>query len=142
MTISQNGSISRSTRKAATPLDAGTIAEVARIFSVLAEPTRLQMLQLLRQGPLYVSDLVARLGAKQANVSKQLGVLHQAGLVGRERDGIQVRYFIAEPMIFELCGLVCDKLRRDAEARLSGLEGHPRSAARQGAPPQPHRNVR
>jgi hypothetical protein len=43
-------------------------------------------------------------------------------VVGRERDGLSVRYFIDEPLIFELCSLVCGKLRRDAEARVAALQ--------------------
>jgi DNA-binding transcriptional ArsR family regulator len=103
------------------PLEESAVGDVARVFADLGEPTRLTILQHLGQGPLYVSELVERVGGKQANVSKQLGILHQAGLVGRERDGIQVRYFIADPMIFDLCDLVCGKLRREAEARIQAL---------------------
>ncbi len=96
---------------------------VAGLFAVLAEPTRLGLLQELRSGPLPVGDLVAALGAKQANVSKQLGVLFAAGFVSRERHGNTVRYFIADPIVFELCEIVCGKLRRDAERDYKALGG-------------------
>ena len=96
-------------------LDRDQLEGVARLFQVLAEPTRLEILQQLREAPSSVGDLVAALQAKQANVSKQLGVLHDAGLVQRRRDGSQVFYSIREPMIFDLCGLVCKKLQRDAQ---------------------------
>lgn len=108
---------------AATTLDRNSLETVARLFGVLAEPTRLEILQALRASPLSVSALVGVLGAKQANVSKQLGVLHAAGLLWRERDGNVVNYGIAEPMIFDLCELVCGKLRRDAERQLDALGG-------------------
>jgi len=88
---------------------------VAGQFGVLAEPTRLAILQSLREGGRSVGELVVELEAKQANISKQLGVLYAAGLVGRERHGNEVHYSIRDPMIFELCELVCGKLRRDAE---------------------------
>lgn len=68
-----------------------------------------------------MSELVERLGAKQANVSKQLGLLHGAGLLGRERDGAQVRYFVSDPMVAELCDAVCAKLQRDARAMVTAL---------------------
>ena len=90
---------------------------VARMFNALAEPTRLRILQSLQAGPLAVGQIVEETGAKQANVSKQLGILHAAGLVSRERNGNIVRYYISESMIFELCGLVCAKIQRDAEAQ-------------------------
>lgn len=103
-------------------LEGPILSSVAGVFSVLSEPTRLQILQLLGEGPLSVSEIVSTLEMKQANVSKQLGILSQAGLVGRERDGSSVRYSITEPMIFELCDLVCGKLRKDAEARIASLK--------------------
>ncbi len=107
-------------------LDRGSLEAVARLFAVLAEPTRLAILQELKEGPRAVSELGERLGAKQANISKQLGILHAAGLLARARDGNLVRYSVAEPMIFELCELVCGKLRRDAERQLDALGAGPK----------------
>jgi DNA-binding transcriptional ArsR family regulator len=51
---------------------------------------------------------------KQANVSRHLAELHDHRLVKRERNGMSVRYEIADPMIFSLCNLVCGKMERDA----------------------------
>jgi DNA-binding transcriptional ArsR family regulator len=88
---------------------------VARLFVVLSEPSRLVLLQALHGGPLTVGELVEVSGMKQANVSKHLGVLHDHHLVKREREGISVRYEIADPMIFSLCNLVCGKMERDTK---------------------------
>lgn len=88
---------------------------VARLFAVLSEPSRLVLLQALHAGPLTVSQLVDACRMKQANVSKHLGVLHDHHLVKREREGISIRYEIADPMIFALCNLVCGKMARDAK---------------------------
>jgi DNA-binding transcriptional ArsR family regulator len=98
-----------------TRLTAEQLAAVARLFQTLAEPFRLALLQELKAGPRTVGELVAALDAKQANVSKQLAALHDAGLLARDRDGNFIRYSIADAMVFDLCGLVCGKLRRDAE---------------------------
>ena len=97
------------------------IEEVARLFEILAEPSRLMLLQNLQEGPQTVTALVEATGMKQANVSKQLGVLHQARLVGREREGNFVRYTILDPMIFELCSLVCGKMQRDTRTLLARI---------------------
>jgi DNA-binding transcriptional ArsR family regulator len=91
------------------------VEAVARLFGVLAEPSRLALLQALRGGPLSVSELMEACGMKQANVSKHLGVLHDHRLVRRERDGTTIRYEIADPTIFSLCNLVCGKVERDAQ---------------------------
>jgi DNA-binding transcriptional ArsR family regulator len=88
---------------------------VARLFGVLSEPSRLALLQALHARPLTVTELVTASSMKQANVSKHLGVLHAHRLVKREREGISIRYAIADPMIFSLCNLVCGKMERDVK---------------------------
>ncbi len=92
---------------------------VARLFGVLSEPSRLILLQALHEGPLTVGELVETCGMKQANVSKHLGVLHNHHLVKRQREGISVRYEIADPMIFSLCNLVCGKMKRDIKCAVA-----------------------
>ncbi len=94
-------------------LSSAQVAAVSRIFATLSEPSRLLLLQALHDGPLTVTELVEATGMKQANVSKHLAVLHTHHLVKRERDGILIRYEIADPMIFSLCDLVCSKVQRD-----------------------------
>jgi DNA-binding transcriptional ArsR family regulator len=89
------------------------LAAVARLFSALAEPSRLTLLHALRQGTKSVSELVATSKMKQANVSKHLAVLRQHHLVKPEREGNSIRYEIADPLVFGLCDLVCSKLAAD-----------------------------
>jgi DNA-binding transcriptional ArsR family regulator len=94
---------------------------VADLFAVLSEPSRLRILQLLQSGPAAVGDIVQVTGMKQANVSKQLGILHQTGVLARERAGNTVRYSIRLPLVFDLCDLVCTSLRNDAIAKVKML---------------------
>ncbi len=100
-------------------LSPGQLAVVARLFAVLSEPSRLALLQALYGGPLTVGELVAACAMKQANVSKQLGVLHDHQLVRRKRQGVSVSYEIADPMVFSLCNLVCGKMERDAKCAVA-----------------------
>jgi ArsR family transcriptional regulator len=111
-------------QKKSPPMSSEQIQTVARMFKVLGEPTRLSILKLLFEKPLTVTELVEALESKQANVSKQLGMLFDAGLVSRQRNGNQILYAISEPMIFDLCELVCCKLQRDAvsQARAMGVK--------------------
>ena len=97
------------------------LAQIANLFRTLSEPTRLEILHTLSAGELSVSALTEQLDAKQANVSKQLGILRQASLVQHRRDGNTVYYQISDPLIFELCELVCDKMRSDAANLLKKL---------------------
>lgn len=95
-------------------LDLQQLERVAALFRAFAEPTRLAIVQELKAEEMSVSDIVACLTTSQANVSKQLKILHDAGLVTRRKQGTLVLYRIADPMVFELCQIVCDKLNRDA----------------------------
>jgi DNA-binding transcriptional ArsR family regulator len=96
-------------------LSGGQLEAVAGLFAVLSEPSRLSLLQALHDGPLTVGELVEATAMKQANVSKHLAVLYDHRLVKRERDGISIRYEIADPMIFSLCNLVCGKIQKDVQ---------------------------
>ena len=94
---------------------------VADLFAVLSEPTRLRVLQVLQSGPATVSEIMAAAQLKQANASKQLGILDQAGVVSRQKQANQVRYAIRMPLVFDLCDLVCTRLRDEAKQRLKAL---------------------
>jgi DNA-binding transcriptional ArsR family regulator len=85
---------------------------IAQRFRVIGEPMRIRLLDALRDGPLTINELAERLGATQQNVSKHIGVLAQAGIVGREKDGTRVRCFIADETVFALCELVCGGLHQ------------------------------
>jgi DNA-binding transcriptional ArsR family regulator len=95
---------------------------IAEMFASLADGSRLTILNTLRTSPAFVSELCRRTGLKQANVSKQLKVLRMAGLVESQRVGNQIRYQVREPMVFDLCDLVCRRLRRDARRRVAMLQ--------------------
>jgi DNA-binding transcriptional ArsR family regulator len=103
-----------STRKRKT-LSAAQLHAIARMFAILSEPSRLLLLQALHRQALSVGQLAEACSMKQSNVSKHLSVLHGHQLVKRERDGNVVFYAIADPVIFELCSLICGKMERDAE---------------------------
>jgi DNA-binding transcriptional ArsR family regulator len=103
------------------PLPEPLVDLIARRFRVLGEPTRIRLLDLLRDHDATVTELHEALGASQQNVSKHLGVLLQAGIVRRTKEGTSARYAIADDGVFALCGHVCGGLRgqlADLEALL------------------------
>ena len=102
------------------PLPDALVELIAQRFRVIGEPMRIRLLDALRDGPMTVNELTDAVGATQQNVSKHIGVLAQAGIVGREKDGNRVRCFIADQTVFELCELVCGGLR-DQVAELDSL---------------------
>lgn len=84
---------------------------LAQRFRVLGDPMRIRLLDALRDGDRTVRELTDALGASQQNVSKHLGVLHQAGIVTRTKRGTFVRYAIADRSVFSLCDRVCGGVR-------------------------------
>lgn len=94
---------------------------VAERFRTLGEPMRLRLLDTLRQGERSVGELVERMGAGQANVSKHLQILHAAGFVSRRREGTTVLYDLADPTVFQLCDLVCGRLGAALETKRKAL---------------------
>jgi DNA-binding transcriptional ArsR family regulator len=85
---------------------------IAQRFRVLGEPTRIRILDHLREGEASVQDLTESLGSSQQNISKHLGVLAQAGIVGRRKDGNLSLHRIVDDSVFELCEQICGSLQR------------------------------
>lgn len=88
---------------------------VAARFKALAEPTRLRILSVLRDGERTVTDLVDETGLGQANVSKHLQLLYDLGFVERRREGFYTVYSMADEDLFTLCDLMCGRLEREIE---------------------------
>lgn len=96
-------------------LSKSALEAVAAYFQVLAEPTRLQILNFLRGGERNVGDLAQLCGFTAANVSRHLALMTQQGLLERESRGTSVYYRIADASIFALCDLVCSNVARQFE---------------------------
>lgn len=105
------------------PMSDAQVAEVARLFGILSEPSRLQLLRALMDGEQTVTDLIEITGMKQGNVSKHLGVLLAGRLVERRKDGNFARFRVRDPLVQDLCHLVCERLERDAAEQFAALRG-------------------
>jgi len=99
------------------------VEEVAKLFSILAESSRLKLLRALMTKPMTVTELIAATAMKQGNVSKHLGVLLDARFVTKEKEGNFARYSIIDPKLFALCELMCGRIEEDARIRLNALSG-------------------
>lgn len=105
--------------KQALPVPPEVVQQVAEYFSLLSEPMRLRLLHLLRDEEKCVQELVEATQTSQANVSKHLKVMWQAGILSRRSEGTCAYYRVEDEMIFELCNRVCDRLasRLEQQAR-------------------------
>ncbi len=98
------------------------LAQVAEYFKVLSELSRLQVLCVLKTGPKSVGEVIVATGLGQANVSKHLKMLTQAGIVQRQPQGVNVYYSVNDPLIFDLCELVCQRLSARLEEQSAQLK--------------------
>jgi rhodanese-related sulfurtransferase len=92
--------------------------QFASIGKALASPARLELLELLAQGPRTVEALANESGLSMANASQHLQVLRQSRLVESEKQGLFVEYRLAGKDVVELC----HALRIVAETRNAELE--------------------
>ncbi|MCL6592750.1 MAG: metalloregulator ArsR/SmtB family transcription factor [Alicyclobacillus sp.] len=74
----------------------------AEFFKALANPLRIRILELLRDGDKYVHELQEHMGVDSAVVSQQLAVLRNKNIVIGVKDGTRVMYSVKDPMLFEL----------------------------------------
>jgi DNA-binding transcriptional ArsR family regulator len=98
------------TRKKRPDLTDEAFELIASRFKMLAEPMRLKILHTLDKEEKSVTELVEQTGAGQANISKHLALMLDAGIVARRKEGSMAHYRIADQTIFDLCEVVCTRL--------------------------------
>jgi DNA-binding transcriptional ArsR family regulator len=115
------------------PLSDELIELIAERFAVLSEPTRIRLLDRLRDGEAAVLELTAVTRTTQQNVSKHLGILQRAGIVARRKQGTFSYYRIVDEVVLSLCEAVCSSLQQRAESLVTVFpqadSGHPRLSA-------------
>lgn len=98
------------------------LRELANIFKAMGELSRLLLLKaLMAHGELSVGALVNETELTQANVSKHLKHLNQAGLVSTRREGNTIHYRIAGDLVYDLCALCCDRIEEKRSELLKKL---------------------
>ena len=71
--------------------------DTVQLFKACADPTRLRLLHLLRDGERCVCELVAAVDEPQPKISRHLAYLRRAGLVAARKKGLWVHYRLARP---------------------------------------------
>jgi DNA-binding transcriptional ArsR family regulator len=105
------------------PLPDEIVDLIARRFRVMADPTRIKLLDRLREGEASVQELTDAVGSTQQNVSKHLGVLADAGIVARRKDGNFTKYRVVDDGIWQLCEDVCGSVERQLDTLRDALRG-------------------
>lgn len=86
-------------------IDAGEIEREAEIFKALADPCRLTIVRLLKEGELCVCEIMTALDRPQSSTSHHLSILKDAGLIKERKDGKWSRYRMADGAVVEIMNL-------------------------------------
>ncbi|MDP4038726.1 MAG: metalloregulator ArsR/SmtB family transcription factor [bacterium] len=76
------------------------------VFKVIANQKRLEIIQLLKNRELSVSEMIEMLGIKQANLSQHLSLLRRYGIVNARKQGLKVYYSLADKKVAQSCELI------------------------------------
>ncbi len=82
----------------------------AEICQTLANPKRLQIVNLLKNGELSVGEIVRAMGVPKANASQHLSIMRQKGIIIARREGTAIFYHLASPKITEACSIMREVL--------------------------------
>jgi DNA-binding transcriptional ArsR family regulator len=74
----------------------------AEILKALAQPTRLKILELLRNGERCICEIVPALNGEQSNISKHISLMQKSHLITTRKDGVKVMVNVKDPRVFEI----------------------------------------
>jgi DNA-binding transcriptional ArsR family regulator len=103
-------------------MTAETIQQVSEVLKAMADPMRLRILHSLHDGELSVTGIIEAVGGSQANVSRHLAVLRNAGLVENRREGLNAFYRISDPRVFTICESVCSSIGERLDRNLEQVQ--------------------
>jgi ArsR family transcriptional regulator len=99
----------------------------ASIFQALAHPTRIAIVEVLRDGELPAGAIIERLGLEQANASQHLSILRTKQVVNSRKEGNQVFYSVRDPLLIDVLDIMRRYFQAHVEEAISMLQEIDRS---------------
>lgn len=93
---------------------------LADVLKAVAQPTRLKIIDFLRDGERCVCEIFPAIDEEQSNTSRHLNQMQTHGILSRRKDGVKIYYAIKHPEVFEIIDLASAIVKREIELR-SGL---------------------
>jgi DNA-binding transcriptional ArsR family regulator len=94
----------------------------ANIFQALAHPTRIAIVEILRDGELSAGAIIERLGIEQANASQHFSILRAKQIVSSRKEGNQVFYSVRDPLLIEVLDVMRRYFQTHVEEAMSMLQ--------------------
>ncbi len=89
--------------------------KAGELFRLMSAPMRLKIISCLCDGEQNVTYLLSKIATTQPNMSQHLNALYKAGVLAKRRDGVQIRYRIANEQVVNLCKAVCMQVEAKAK---------------------------
>jgi ArsR family transcriptional regulator len=83
-------------------MDEMAIQLKAEVLKALAQPTRLKILECLREGERCICEIVPAINGEQSNISRHISLMQKSKLIATRKDGVRVMVKVKEPEIFEI----------------------------------------
>jgi ArsR family transcriptional regulator len=95
----------------------------AEILKAIAQPTRLRIIELLRDGEHCVCEIFPAIGHEQSNTSRHLQMMLKSGILTQRKDGLKIYYALRHPEILQIVELAEMVVQREAEQAIEMLRG-------------------
>lgn len=94
----------------------------ATVFQALAHPTRIAIVEVLRDGEMPAGAIIEKLGLEQANTSQHLSVLRARNIVVSRKEGNQVFYAVRDPLLIEVLDIMRQYFQVHIEDSVTALQ--------------------
>lgn len=89
----------------------------ADILKALAQPTRLKIIEFLREGERCVCEIFPAINEEQSNTSRHLNMMLAAGVLSRRKEGLKIFYAIKHPEILDIVDIVTLIVKQEITGR-------------------------
>ena len=87
----------------------------AEVLKALAQPTRLKILEMLRNGERCICEIVPAINGEQSNISRHISTMQKSHLITTRKDGVKVMVKVRDPQIFDILDQVGMILKRQMQ---------------------------
>ncbi len=98
------------------------LAARAEILKAIAQPTRLKIIELLRDGERCVCEIFPAIDEEQSNTSRHLNVMQNCGILAKRKEGIKVLYRLKHPEVLEILDLASAVLKKEISGKSALLQ--------------------
>ncbi|GFE62483.1 metalloregulator ArsR/SmtB family transcription factor [Geobacter sp. AOG2] len=96
---------------------------LADVLKAIAQPTRLKIIDFLREGEKCVCEIFPAIGEEQSNTSRHLNYMHNHGILSRRKDGVKILYVVRHSEVFQIADLAASICARETKHRTRALKG-------------------